>query len=602
MTTMDSDSESQDSDDGRRFRFEATRKDNVRPDAKLEKLSRSKSEQESSHNNIEHEDKKDKFKHNCSRGEHRLSKERDVDNRDVKYSTKYSKHSLESKNSRREDNKDHRNARDVSSDTKYKTRDTKRHKNRDRNEHRNNRSQERSRSRNENDRSQNDKHRSKPHEKYKHHTRDKSYQSYKMRSLDHGKFRGESERHSTHKKLPTKEDEGQRLQEYPSPKNVGQGQSGNELLTKKDFSVDSQEYNELNLSEFDILSETDENMSDSSDIKSKNSYSRQHNTKKRHLSNEYENSSKKQVIEIKRVEGSPKVNARKNDALYGSSNNNSGTISDSSLGTASPILTESRQNTIDSNNKEENLTSTVKTSLHLNNYDTVKATDIAIFSSHMHAKINTTYGPILPPQLATNSSNDTKSEGDTHFIGPCLPKNDAQETSEKNEEDDTLNNINESNVMQEDSASDSDIIFGPALPPHLLKTKCNNDDETNTKIIGPTFPNNIQSLNNNEVNQTESEDEDGIGPLPANHPALESNYVYKQLEERAQRIKSEQKDEKYSTLNQREEWMIELPPTQTNNLGLTSRKFRIKEGPDMSDRSCWTNILSILGGRKIMRR
>ncbi|CAK9832122.1 GPALPP motifs-containing protein 1 [Anthophora retusa] len=589
---MDSDSESQDSDEGRRFRFEATRKDNVHPDSKLEKLSRSKSEQESSYNSIDHEDKKDKSKHNCSRGEHRLSKERDVDNRDLKYSTKYSKHSLESKNSRREDNKDHRSVRDVSSDTKYKTRDTKRHKNRDRNEHRNNRSQERSRSRNENDRSQNEKHRNKPHEKYKHHTRDKSYQSYKMRSLDHGKFRGESERHNTHKKLSTKEDEGQRLQEYPSPKSIGQSHSGNELLTKKDFSVESQEYNELNLSEFDILSETDENMSDSSDVKSKNSYSRQHNTKKRHLSNEYENSSKKQAIEMKPVEGSPKVNARKNDALYGSSNNNSGTISDSSLDTTSPILTESRQNTVDSNNKEENLTSTVKTSLHLNNCDTVKATDIAISSSHMHVKVNTTYGPVLPPQLATNSSNDTKSEGDTHFIGPCLPKNDAQEISEKKNEEDTPSNINPTDAVQQDSALDSDIIFGPALPPHLLKQKCNND-ETNTKIIGPTFPNNTQSFNNNEVNPAESEnedeDEDGIGPLPANHPALESNHVYKQLEQRAQRIKSEQQHENYSTLTQREEWMTELPPTQTNNLGLTSRKFRIKEGPDMSDRSCWTD-------------
>lgn len=42
-------------------------------------------------------------------------------------------------------------------------------------------------------------------------------------------------------------------------------------------------------------------------------------------------------------------------------------------------------------------------------------------------------------------------------------------------------------------------------------------------------------------------------------------------------------------VNQREEWMIELPPTQINNLGLTARKFRMKAGPDMSDRSCWTD-------------
>ncbi|XP_033360998.1 uncharacterized protein LOC117239502 [Bombus vosnesenskii] len=124
----------------------------------------------------------------------------------LKYFTKYTKHSVESRNSRREDNKDYKSVRDVSSSlsSKHKTKDPKRHKNRDRNEHRSDRSQERCRSRNENDRSQNDKHRSKSNEKYKHHicdkSRDKSYQSYKVRSEDHGKFRGESERY-IHKRM-----------------------------------------------------------------------------------------------------------------------------------------------------------------------------------------------------------------------------------------------------------------------------------------------------------------------------------------------------------------------------------------------------------------
>ncbi|XP_033351978.1 transcription initiation factor TFIID subunit 1 [Bombus vosnesenskii] len=587
MTTMDSDSESQDSDEGRRFRFEATRKDNVQVDVKS-----GKSEQEFCYSDIEYKDKKDKSKHDCNR-EHRFSKELNIDNKDLKYSTKYTKHSVESRNSRREDNKDYKSVRDVSSDTKstslsskHKTKDPKRHKNRDRNEHRSDRSQERCRSRNENDRSQNDKHRSKSNEKYKHHicdkSRDKSYQSYKVRSEDHGKFRGESERY-IHKRMQAKEDEGQRLEAYSSPKNIGQGHSGNESLMKRDFSVESQGYKEeLNLSEFDILSETDENMSDSSEIRNRNSLSRQHNkkSKKRNLSNEYDNSPKKHVIRIESMEGSQKVNARKNDMLYGSSNNNSGAISDSSLGTTSPILTESRKDTVDLNSKEENLNFTEQTSLHLNNYDSVKATDV--HSSHMYAEKSTTYGPALPPQLITNSPTSMESNTDIHFIGPCSPKYDAQNINERIEKD-TLNSINRDNIMQ----NDSDVVFGPALPPHLLKQKCN--DETNTKTIGPTLPNTIESFNNNEVDQIESEDEDGIGPLPVNHPALESNYVHRQLEQRAQLIKSEQKDEDYSMVNQREEWMIELPPTRINNLGLTARKFRMKAGPDMSDRSCWTD-------------
>lgn len=90
---MDSDSESQDSDDGRRFRFEATRKDNVQLDAKMKKLSTLKSQQESCYNNIKHKNKKDKFKRNYNR-EHKHSKELNNDNRDSKYSTKYSKNEI----------------------------------------------------------------------------------------------------------------------------------------------------------------------------------------------------------------------------------------------------------------------------------------------------------------------------------------------------------------------------------------------------------------------------------------------------------------------------------------------------------------------------
>ncbi|KAK1126606.1 hypothetical protein K0M31_004235 [Melipona bicolor] len=588
MTTMDSDSESQDSDDGRRFRFEATRKDNVQLDAKLGKLSRSKSEHESGYNDAEHKDKKDKSKRHCNKGEHKFSKELDSDN-DSKHCTKHSKHSVESKNSKHEDDDDHKNVRDAGSDaksttlsSKHKTKYPERHKSRSRNEHRSNKSQERCRSRNEND-----KHRNKSHEKYKHsirdRSRDKNYQPYKTRSEEHGKFRGESERHNTHKKMLAREDEGQCLEEYSSPKNVEQGHNDNESPTKRDLSVENQEYkDELNLSEFDILSETDENTSDCSDIKDKNSLSGQRNkkSKKRNFNNECDNLPKKQAKQIEPMEGSLKVNARKNNMLYGSSNNNSGTISDSSLGTTSPILTESRKNIVDLNSKEESLNFTEQTSLHPDNYDSVKATDD--HSSETCVEKCSTYGPALPPQLTIDSSISMESDEDVHFIGPCLSKNDAQDTSARTEKD-TLHSINRDNIMQ----NDTDVVFGPALPPHLLKQKYNN--ETNTKIIGPTLPNTVTLFNDNEVNQIESENEDeSIGPLPVNHPALDSNHVQRQLEQRAQLIKNEQKNED-SKVNQREEWMIELPPTQIDNLGLTSRKFRMKAGPDMSDRSCWTD-------------
>lgn len=606
---MDSDSESQDSDDGRRFRFEATRKDNVHPEAKLGKQLRSKSECKSSYDDVEYKDRKEKSKHDGSRREHRSSKEQDVDNRDLKHAAKYSKHTHESRGSRREESKDYRSARDVSIDSKNsalsskrKTRDTKRYRDQDRGEHRKHRSQERSHSRNEEDRSQNDKYRNKSHEKYKRHSRDRSrdrsYQSHKPRSSDHGRLRGELERHNSHKRALIKEDVDQHLQEPSSPKNAEQGRTDSELLTKRDLSTESQEYKELDLSEFDVLSETDENLSDGSDIGNRCSFSRHHKTKtkKRNSNDEYENSTKKQAIESEHSEGSPKVNARKNDISSGSSNNNPGAISDSALGIASPILTEitedginivderckpeSREKTVDLNSKEENFSSIEKPSLRLSNCDSPKATEISAVEEY------STYGLILPSPLIADSSSNIKSVKTTNFIGPCLPENNTQNVTERFDIDGTSHN-DQNDLSQEDSDADSDMIFGPALPPHLLEQTCSN--ETKTKIIGPILSNVIKSFDNDEIERAESENEDAIGPLPADHPALRTSNVYKQLEQRAQQIKNEQKDEDDSTLNQREEWMTELPPAQVSNLGLTTRKFRVRTGPDMSDRSCWTD-------------
>ncbi|XP_008475972.1 GPALPP motifs-containing protein 1 [Diaphorina citri] len=39
----------------------------------------------------------------------------------------------------------------------------------------------------------------------------------------------------------------------------------------------------------------------------------------------------------------------------------------------------------------------------------------------------------------------------------------------------------------------------------------------------------------------------------------------------------------------REAWMLELPPESTVHLGLGPRQFRATEGPDMSNRSDWTD-------------
>lgn len=39
----------------------------------------------------------------------------------------------------------------------------------------------------------------------------------------------------------------------------------------------------------------------------------------------------------------------------------------------------------------------------------------------------------------------------------------------------------------------------------------------------------------------------------------------------------------------REAWMMELPDCMGQNIGLTARTFRVNAGPDLSDRSMWTD-------------
>lgn len=39
----------------------------------------------------------------------------------------------------------------------------------------------------------------------------------------------------------------------------------------------------------------------------------------------------------------------------------------------------------------------------------------------------------------------------------------------------------------------------------------------------------------------------------------------------------------------REAWMMELPDCMGQNIGLAARTFRVNAGPDLSDRSMWTD-------------
>ncbi|XP_073945637.1 uncharacterized protein [Choristoneura fumiferana] len=125
---------------------------------------------------------------------------------------------------------------------------------------------------------------------------------------------------------------------------------------------------------------------------------------------------------------------------------------------------------------------------------------------------------------------------------------------------------------------------GPALPPHLRKSE---------RKIGPSIPDQLRielAKDNCEIIKCESSDDDGIGPLPVGAEEKWSD-AHRQLEERALDMKIRTMDGRSmhtSKVKSREEWMLELPEAKAKYLGLEARSFRAKEGPDMSDRSSWT--------------
>ncbi|XP_053601264.1 zinc finger CCCH domain-containing protein 13 [Plodia interpunctella] len=135
-------------------------------------------------------------------------------------------------------------------------------------------------------------------------------------------------------------------------------------------------------------------------------------------------------------------------------------------------------------------------------------------------------------------------------------------------------------------AGSSSDVEGPALPPHL---------KGSSKNIGPSIPDDMRKVladSKQAAVKYESSDEDvGIGPLPSGAEEKWTD-AHKRLEERALDMKIRKLDGhslKSSNVKSREQWMLELPEGKAKYLGLEARSFRAKEGPDMSDRSSWTD-------------
>lgn len=200
--------------------------------------------------------------------------------------------------------------------------------------------------------------------------------------------------------------------------------------------------------------------------------------------------------------------------------------------------------------------------------DGTKLSDFTLPSSSVNkCKTNedeNTYGPCLPTSV-------TKSKPEKIY-GPSLPS-----TFTKSVPDDNEKYVNEVSV----TSPEPNRIYGPSLPSTSANIKMSSICDEN---ISEHDESNIISTVHENIDQSDDE-EDVIGPLLPG--MVKNNRVQSELECRALELKmklefpsAEQKT--------REDWMIELPGIQKVS-GLGPRKFRANPGPDLSDRSSWTD-------------
>ncbi|XP_053563969.1 GPALPP motifs-containing protein 1 isoform X2 [Bombina bombina] len=130
----------------------------------------------------------------------------------------------------------------------------------------------------------------------------------------------------------------------------------------------------------------------------------------------------------------------------------------------------------------------------------------------------------------------------------------------------------------QDLKSSLTLLRGPALPPDFRKIESEDED-----YIGLQKPPGFE-----EKASESSEDEDIIGPLPADGPVKSS--VAEDFERRALKMKEKLtgKDDDGPKNTIRESWMTELPPEMTS-FGLGPRTFKRKTNEKSGDRSIWTD-------------
>lgn len=203
-------------------------------------------------------------------------------------------------------------------------------------------------------------------------------------------------------------------------------------------------------------------------------------------------------------------------------------------------------------------------------------------------KDKSTFGPALPPHLSKKNQNDPSLEAAT--VGPMVPHHLVKSKySEVNITEKTplhMGPILPPHLMMKEAVKNVPKVIGPTLPPHLQKQFQEEVDQENLqeekpddKVIGPTLPSHLRQNLAEATN--DSEEDDSFGPLP---PGATLSKSHLELEERAWQLKIDQLNPQQDDEPKREDWMLELPAVKAANLGLGPRNFRMKGGPDLSDR------------------
>ncbi|XP_026020824.1 GPALPP motifs-containing protein 1 isoform X2 [Astatotilapia calliptera] len=204
------------------------------------------------------------------------------------------------------------------------------------------------------------------------------------------------------------------------------------------------------------------------------------------------------------------------------------------------------------------------------------------------------------------------SSSNSAVVGPALPpgykRGEPSSSSDESEQEVAVKRVKTGHAGEERAAEvsteDDDGFFGPALPPGFKKRPSSpdvppvlgpalppgfrraqhedNDGEDPDSCPGPALPPGYQA----EPSSSEGEDEDVIGPMPANGPIQDT--MAQDIERRAQRMKEKLTGDDAPEVLNRETWMTELPP-ELQHIGLGARTFKKRSGPENADRSIWTD-------------